>query len=227
MASTSTISLPESPSDGASATKSHKRKGDDVFIETPANHVVVVDGNNGMSRIDALKVQLKTRRNQYNDEAMGKDPLLEELKAIGADDQEAIQAMMKESEQVQSKLNAQINEAQAACQQESSVLAQLTISLHGLEQNRDKLLQDMDEIDQRQVELQQQIALHQKEASEEIEYIDSVDEDRKREVPRLKHTISLYASTTGIKWDFSQEEILAGSVVRIVLTQGATFFVTL
>ena len=92
------------------------------------------------------------------------------------------------------------------------------MNLSLLEQNRDKLLLAMEDMDQRQLELQDRIALHQREAAEEIERIDSVDEERKREVPRLKHSISLYASTTGIKWDFLQDDILSGSVVRTACT---------
>ncbi len=76
-------------------------------------------------------------------------------------------------------------------------------------------MEQIDEMDQRQVELHHQIALHQQETTEEMEVIDRVEEERKREVPRLKHTLSLYASTTGIKWDFLQHEVLSGSVVGI------------
>lgn len=230
MTLTSTINLPDSPTDGAMATKSHKRKGDTVFIETPANHVVVVDGSDNNNnkelsnedRMQALKQKLKNLRNQYQSEATGTDSFLVSLKQIGADDDEPMEAMMKQSEQIQVDLDTQIQQAQAACQQESSILAQLSMNLSRLEQNRDKLLQDIDEIDQRQVELQQQIALHQQEASEEIECIDGVEEERKREVPRLKHSISLYASTTGIKWDFLQDDILSGSVVSKRMTCGTT-----
>lgn len=218
------MSLPDSPTDENFALKTHKRKGDDVFPNNPANHVVLVDGNtcnintslDGMARMEALKLELQNRRNKYLVEAKGTDPLLEELKMVGAVDHEPLESMVKKSEEIKADLDQQIEEAKAACQQESSVLAQLTANLQLLEQNRNKLLHEVDEIDQRQIQLQEQIALHQQEAAQEIEIIDSVDEERKRQVPRLKHTISLYASTTGIKWDFSKEDILAGSVVRFL-----------
>ena len=71
----------------------------------------------------------------------------------------------------------------------------------------------MQELDKRQVELQRKIEQHQEEASQEIESIDEVEEERKRQVPRLKTQLSLYASTTGIKWDFSDTTTLSGSVV--------------
>jgi hypothetical protein len=78
------------------------------------------------------------------------------------------------------------------------------------------LQQNVHNLEQRQLQLQRTIALHQEEASQEIESIDQVEEERKRQVPRLKTQISLFASTTGIKWDFSQEDLLSGSVVRTV-----------
>lgn len=50
------------------------------------------------------------------------------------------------------------------------------------------------------------------EASQEIEKIDNIETDRMKEVPRLKHQISLYATTTGIKWDFTRVNLHAGEV---------------
>lgn len=211
------MNLTDSFSIGSATKPSHKRKCD-LSSETPV--VVLVDaGNNLQSRLQDAKIQLLNRRNQYYTD----DVLLERLQMIHKDElQEPLLALKAKAEQIQATLDAQIQEAQAACQQESSVLVQLTRNLQQLEQNRNSLLQDMDEMDQRQMELQQQIALHQQEAAQEIDYIDSVEEERKREVPRLKHSISLYASTTGIKWDFSQEDILAGSVVSqySIMTKG-------
>lgn len=198
--------------DEVEAPKTHKRKGD--FKETNHVPVVVVNCNeeNG-DRLEAIKQQLRNRRNQYLSEATGTDPLLNTLKAIGNDDRQILQAMIKKSQEIQADLDNQIQKEMDAFQQESSVLAQVSMSVQRLEQNRDKLLKDIDEIDQRQIQLQHQIALHQQDTAQEIEYLDNVDEQRKREVPRLKHAISLYASTTGIKWDFSKDDILSGSVV--------------
>jgi len=198
--------------------KNQKRKGD--FVENN-NHVVVVKADEEwMDRLEAVKRSLASQRQQYLAEATGVDPLLESMKKIGAKDHEPMQALLEHSKKIQQDLEARIQQEQAACQQESSLLVQLSMNLQRLEQHRDQLLQDMDEIDQRQIELQHQIALHQQEAAQEIEYLDSVDEERKREVPRLKHAISMYASTTGIKWDFTKDDVLSGSVVsRLSLGQ--------
>jgi hypothetical protein len=129
------------------------------------------------------------------------------------------------STKIQADLDHQIALAQEACHLESNVLAELSVSLQNLQESRDKLLQDIDEIDQRQLNLHHQIALHQQETSEEMEVIDLVEEERKREVPRLKHSLSLYASTTGIKWDFLQEDVLSGSVVSFRMIKGVHWWV--
>ena len=192
------------------AAKNQKRKGD--FVEN--NHVVVVKAHEDWKdRLEATKQSLRSRRQQYLGQATGTDPLLESIKELGAKDHEPMQNLLQQSKTIQQDLEARIQQEQDACQHESSLVVQLSMNLQRLEQHRDQLLQDMDEIDQRQIELQHQIALHQQEAAQEIEYLDTVDEERKREVPRLKHAISLYASTTGIKWDFTKEDVLSGSVV--------------
>lgn len=202
-------------------TKRHKRKGDGVFNER-TNHVVRVDPNGeeanqrDVSPMEAVKGDLKSLRKQY-DLQQRADPILEAFRSAGAEDHSALETMLEESQRIQAGLETEIEEARNACQQESSVLASLSIENHQLVQERDKLVRNMDEIDQRQVHLQKQIALHHQEATEEIENIDEVEEERKREVPRMKMQISLYASTTGIKWDFSQDGILSGSVVSMVI----------
>ena len=192
------------------AKTNHKRKGD--FVDS--SHVVRVNvesGGNADNPLQALKAKLQQRRNVYLDAS--EDPLLKSMSVIRNDDDLPVQNMKQTSSRIQADLDRQIAIANEACQLESGALADLSNTLQTLQASRDKLLQDMDEVDQRQLDLQHQIALHQQETSEEMDVIDSVEEERKREVPRLKHAISLYASTTGIKWDFLQEDAPSGSVV--------------
>lgn len=198
----------------------HKRKGD--FSDS--KHVVMINVENGsaVNALQALKSKLQQRRSAYLDPS--RDPLLTLMETLGKDRQDAVEELKKKSSKIQAELDDQIALAQEACHAESSILAELSQTLQHLQASRDKLLQDMDEIDQRQLDLQHQIALHQQETTEEMEVIDSVEEERKREVPRLKHSISLYASTTGIKWDFLQDDVLSGSVVSFRIK---TFFVCL
>ena len=174
--------------------------------------------------VQSVKAQLQQRRSTYfldrtnhHDDEVNQDPLFHHLvKSMEQkkDRHQYMEQLKKDSTQIQNELNRRIEEAQEACQVESNVLAEQSRHLHQLQESRDHLLEQIDEMDQRQVELHHQIALHQQETTEEMEVIDRVEEERKREVPRLKHTLSLHASTTGIKWDFLQHEVLSGSVVR-------------
>lgn len=195
----------------------HKRKGN--FSSSDPNPVVLIQVNNnessGSNCFQILKSKLQQRRSTYLDNS--NDPLLNLMESIGKDDTQPVENLKLCSTKIQHELDHQIILAQEACQYESNVLTELSIQLHTLQESRDRLLQDIDEIDQRQLDLHHQIALHQQETSEEMEVIDLVEEERKREVPRLKHSLSLYASTTGIKWDFLQEDVLSGSVVSSFL----------
>jgi len=231
---TTTKSPPSTTTTATTTTRQpihNKRKGN--FDDDPKNHVVLINveprnpstvssssSSSGNDAIHTLKVKLQQRRNTYMETSMmigggggSGDPLLSLLQSVGQDDPELFNKLKTTSKTIQTDLRRQINIAQEACTLESNVLVELSSQLRTLEESRDQLLQDIDEIDQRQIDLQHQIALHQQETTEEMEVIDQVEDERKREVPRLKHTLSLYASTTGIKWDFLQPDMLSGSVV--------------
>lgn len=186
---------------------SNKRKGDDVFTDNGAPSVVVVD--NGNTPENQLKTQLQVLRRQNESD----DTILAALESIGQNDGDAEIFLMEEVDRIKLQLERELDSAKSACQHESSVLRELANEMESMGQKRKSLLESMEKLDQRQVDLKQKIAQHQQEASQEIESIDQVEEERKRQVPRLKTQISLYASTTGIKWDFTQNDILSGSVV--------------
>lgn len=82
---------------------------------------------------------------------------------------------------------------------------------------RDAITNDLAELKRMGDNLQQKIVRALDEASQVhvVESIDLVEECRQIQVPRLKHQISLYANTTGIKWDFEDDSLLAGQVVSI------------
>lgn len=198
-------------------SNSHKRKGDSVFQQRE-NHVVVVNGNkeDPTARMDALHSELSTLRTQLSS---AEDPILDSLKSVYAEQNDPIESLKTESVKIQAALAEKIALATEAKERESSDLAELIQEVRHFEQIRDSLLHAVEEMDRYQVELQEQIKAHQREAEQEIEIINSVDEERKREVPRLKTQFSLYASTTNIKWDFLYDNILSGSVVRYAPSQ--------
>ena len=156
-----------------------------------------------------------TAANHHNHHHYYQDPILKAIETMNEKDKEPEQQLTDKANQVLEQLREQIAEAKQACQQESHVLHVLSEELSTLQGKRNSLLEHMDQLDSQHIELQRRIALHQEEASQEIESMDFVQEERKRQVPRLKTQISLYASTTGIKWDFHNEDILSGQVVCI------------
>jgi hypothetical protein len=209
----------------------HKRKSDDVFSET-TNRVVVVgdnnnnnnnnnksnhttnNSNNNESSIDQLKRKLQSLRKPPSND-VEEDPILSAMESVDDADGHAEQALMDESSRIHSRLAEEIQQAEDACQAESGILRHVAQQTTELQHTRQSLWHQMQELEEQQVDLQAKIASHTEEASQEIESIDLVEEERKRQVPRLKTQISLYATTTGIKWDFAQDDILSGSVVRI------------
>jgi chromosome segregation ATPase len=194
---------------------SNKRKSGDIFAESNRGPAVVVVGtsnhNNHQTKDDvAMKKQLENlRRNELDMQ----DPILKAIKGIDEGSEYLEEAMLSKAKSVKSKLEGKLELARDACQHESQVLMDMGNKIERMKQERKNLLQNMEKLDQKQIILQKNISKHQDEASQEIESIDQVEEEQKRQVPRLKTQISLYASTTGIKWDFANDEILSGHVV--------------
>ncbi len=61
-------------------------------------------------------------------------------------------------------------------------------------------------------ELKIKIDQYKDQASQEIEEIDEVEEEKKAEVSRLQEHVSLLAVVSGIKWDYECVESIAGEV---------------
>jgi chromosome segregation ATPase len=200
---------------------SHKRKGVDVSFDSTSFGPAFVVVENNVENVDSLKQQLQELRGDQGNA----DPILSALQTADENDGVAEEKLVDEASRIKSKLDEKLREVKAAYQKESSVLKDLKNQIDRMQEKRNCLSEGMQELEQKQVELQKKLALHQEEASQEIDSIDEVEEERKRQVPRLRTQISLYASTTGIKWDFSQDDVLSGSVVRSTIktkkTKGA------
>lgn len=121
-------------------------------------------------------------------------------------------SLVQESEKVKLDLSQVIDQAKDLCIKENDIINELSEQLIKFQETRRDLLREIEDLDDRQRTSQQNIAIFQAEASEELDQITDVEEMQKRQVPRLKMTISLYASTTGIKWDFSDPDLLSGQV---------------
>ncbi|MGK3741976.1 MAG: hypothetical protein ACI90V_008830 [Bacillariaceae sp.] len=127
-------------------------------------------------------------------------------------------SLLQEAEKVKSNLSQEIQQAKYMYSKETDVLSDLSEHLTKFQETRRDLLGEIEELDDRQRVSQKNIAIYQAEASQELDIITDVEEQQKQQVPRLKMTISLYASTTGIKWDFADPDLLSGQVVRFIFT---------
>ena len=127
-------------------------------------------------------------------------------------DAEMKNAMLQKAKEIKFRLVDEIDQANDLRGKETDALGALSAQLSKFHQQRKNLLREIDDLDARQRVSQEKIALYQAEASQELDNIIDVEEEQKRQVPRLKMTISLYASTTGIKWDFEDPNLLSGQV---------------
>ena len=187
---------------------SHKRKQEEVFTVNARPAVVIVGDNNNNNPISSLKSKLQGIATTLNQQD---DPILSAIENPAEDSEET--DLLEQARDIRSQLHDQIDEAKHACQHESDVLSSLSGRLDSMKEKRQSLTSEMEDLDSMQVNLQRRIVSYQEEASQEIESIDQVEEDRKRQVPRLKSQISLYAATTLIKWDYACQHVLSGQVV--------------
>jgi len=109
-----------------------------------------------------------------------------------------------------------IDDEENALKSEELVLTNQRKSLTNLQDKIDSLVSDNSSLSIQNQDLERKIAEYEFEASQEIEQIDEVEAARMKEVPSLKHKISLYASITGIRWDFENEDKLKGEIVSIL-----------
>jgi len=162
---------------------------------------------------------LETRQELKGMRSFSVDDLITSFSAcmdLQHDLQQEQNAIIQQSQDIKSKLQDRIDMARQACQEESNVLYRMQLTLEQLEADRQALIQSLQDIDSLIVETKQRILEYKKVASQHVELMDQVEAERMCQVPRLKQQISLYATTTGIKWDFDEENVLAGQVVCIV-----------
>jgi hypothetical protein len=143
------------------------------------------------------------------------DPIAVAIRSVCQGDALPEENLVDQAHQIKVQLSYEIQQAKELCDQETSVLVKLTSQLANFQEQRKALLEQIDELDERQRASQKKIAIYQEEASRELDVVCDLEEEKKRQVPRLKASISLYAVTTGIKWDFEHPDILSGQVVSV------------
>ncbi|KAL3924408.1 MAG: hypothetical protein SGILL_001069 [Bacillariaceae sp.] len=141
------------------------------------------------------------------------DEIAKAMQSVRQGDAEPEDHLAAKAHGIKSKISKDIELAKASLSQESGVLVQLASQLAKFQEQRKALLENIDQLDQQQRASQQQIAMYQEEASQELDLVSDLEQEKKSQVPRLKASISLYATLSGIKWDFSDPEVLSGQVV--------------
>lgn len=205
-----------------------KRKGDDVLVSAPTvvgDTAHTTDSANTdhspPAWLDSASfdhklwvvretLKLEGEKCQQEDDFIAEVRKCEEsMKAF----QEQQDKLMNTSEKVKDGLNRKISKEEAKFEEESANVSAVERALKQIAEERDSLQEDMKDLERMRQDLEQRIATAMEEASQEVESINLVEENRKNQVPRLKHQISLYASTTGIKWNFDNDRLLEGHVV--------------
>ena len=137
-------------------------------------------------------------------------------------DNEAKKAI-EEADQACVRLLHQVDDATETCKQESQQLKQLKALLNKYRMEQNMLSEQLQEYNDTYHELRQQTERFRVEASEDMDSVEHLKEKQLMEVTRLRHQISLYALCSGIKWDYSEEGMLAGEVVSATRESLASF----
>lgn len=190
-----------------------KRKGTDYLTSTTtaSSSISYADSNDDDEWLD-------TRQKLKEFRAFSMDDLLVSLNScvnLQHELQQEQSKVISTSQQVKNQLENRIEMAREACKEESNDVYRMQLSLEQAQSDRQALLDSLDDLDALEHECRERILQYKELASQYVEEMDMVEAERMRQVPRLKKQLSLYATTSGIKWDFHQEHVLAGQVVCI------------
>ena len=128
-------------------------------------------------------------------------------------------SMSSKSRDIQDDLTHQISTDEDQCEAESKTTLNIEEALSKKLSEREEIVESLSNMERLRGDLRDSIESAVREVNKQVESIGSVEETRKNQVPRLKHQISMYATTTGIKWDYYDEvgleqgNILEGHVV--------------
>lgn len=136
-----------------------------------------------------------------------------------------VQTTLDKAADLQRKLQAQISQVNLHLQDESTAVAALQEQLQKILEHSNFLERASQETVTHSQQLENEIDEYKRIIGTEENSKCSVEAQRKLQVPRLQQQISLYASMTGIKWDFEEQEKLqaeqidthlVGQVVRTI-----------
>lgn len=121
-------------------------------------------------------------------------------------------SLLQTSQKIQCNLAELTDKENLACEIETADIFRLQMELHSCQADHDDLEQELQDMAAESSATKDQIYEALQICQQEMEQMDEVEAERMRHVPKLKEQISLMATTTGIKWDYEQEEVLAGHI---------------
>lgn len=121
-------------------------------------------------------------------------------------------SFLLQTQDIKHRIQYRIDECHTKCQQEEGSLGERRQHLATLAGEETHLRTKNNLLLKEKEEIKLRIDQYNVEASQEVEKIDEVEEMKKMEVPRLQQQISLYASISGIKWEYDCVDSLAGEV---------------
>jgi len=120
--------------------------------------------------------------------------------------------LKKSSSLLKDRIQKKINDCASSYDFEQQKLKSHEQQLRSLEANVTNIRRHNLDLRQKKQIAEEKIKKYVLESNQEIEKIDEVEEQRKKELPRLKQQISLLATATGIKWDYDYVDALVGEV---------------
>lgn len=133
-------------------------------------------------------------------------------------------SMEQDAARIQDAVNEKVEQAKTACQIGSEQAYQMQKAVTELRATRDAAVLELEETVQSTYDVQASISHQQQHAKQLLESSHDQAAMVKQKVARLQHQIALYARVTGIKWDFDEETLLSGHVVRsTVVLDGPAF----
>ena len=126
---------------------------------------------------------------------------------------EQIKELQESSRRVRESLQAQIDLERQAFAEESDDLYMIVQQSNELQSLLSENNERIAQFEEAKVKLRASVHHFKLTASKQTEEMDQVELERMQQVPKIKNQISLYAKTTGIKWDYHRDHVLAGQVV--------------
>lgn len=123
-----------------------------------------------------------------------------------------LQYLKTKSSRIKDQIQEQIQNCAQQFQDESNSLQLQQQRVGEVTNEIDRIRRKTSELVGKEKELKTKIEHYKDQASQEVEQIDEVEEEKKAEVFRLQQHISLLALVSGIKWDYDCIDSIAGEV---------------